>query len=300
MTLAELKDFIKDNKLSDDLLVFKCEDDNGHFLANQYIDEICRTKQLVRTPIDSLEAITASSNSFMYSSDTTLFVIHAEKFDELYKGYYDFKNVIIVCDKVDKKVEAILTDSIITFPKLETWQIVAYIKTQISSLPDEQIEQLITACKNSVYKIQSEIDKLALFKPEEQANILAMLINTENSDLFDMPVFVVSDAIAKKEKLPIIRYLLHKQSCDIEALGIVTILLNKYKQILLATYTDGSCLNLSPKQINAIRYYNKGFSQEYLMNKIEFLSSIDYKLKNGELDISKDALMGYVLCSCFC
>ena len=298
MNIIDLKEYITEDKLSDDLLVFICADDNAKFLADQYIAEISQRKNLALNAIQSLSSYSSNVAGFMLDPDTTLSVLRVEKFEELYKGYYNFKNVVVICDKIDKKVEAVVSDFVIKFPKVEDWQMEAFIKTQIQGLTDEDIKWLVGACKNNMYKVQTELDKLKLFKPEEQRDVLIAMKEAENSDLFNMQVFELSDAVVRKKLFIVLDFLKHKQSCDFDVFPIISLVLKKLKNVLFTFYAKGA--GLTPKEFNATKYYDKDikYSQEYLMNKIEFLSDIDNKLKTGALDISKDALLDYVLCGC--
>lgn len=298
MDIIDLKSYIIEDKLSDDLLIFVCEDDNSKFLADQYVNEISQRKNLVIKAISSLTRVENSLASFMSGPDSTLYVLRSEKFDEVYKDYYNFRNTIVICSKLDKKVEALISDFVIKFPKVEPWQMEAFIKTQIAGLTDTDIKWLVEACRNNMYKVQTELDKLKLFKPEEQRDILIAIKEAENSDLFSMQAFELSDAIVKKKLFIVLDFLKHKQNCDFDVFPIISLVLTKLKNILLAFYAKGA--GLTTKQYNATRYYDKDscYPQEDLMKKIEFLSEIDNKLKTGALDISKDALMDYVLCGC--
>ena len=56
-------------------------------------------------------------------------------------------------------------------------------------------------------------------------------------------------------------------------------------------------IGLSTGQVNMYQKYYTGYPLDYLMNSIRFLSSLDYKLKTGLLDMSDDQLFDYIICN---
>ena len=59
-----------------------------------------------------------------------LSVLRVEVFDE-FAEYKDIKNVIVICDKLDKKIEKVVADFVLTMPKLVDWQVVDYILEEL-------------------------------------------------------------------------------------------------------------------------------------------------------------------------
>lgn len=309
MTLQELKTDIINNSLSDDLLVLVCEENT--FLANQYIDEISAQKCLSINKINSLnETSELSALSLVFDFDNHLNVLRTDIFDEKLEDYSQFKNTIVVCSKVSKEIEKLISDYTVKMTKLEPWHVEAYAKLLCPELSNKDIEWLYNASNKDIYKVLNELDKITIFAPEERYKIFAALKDDRASDLYVQDIFTFIDAIIKKDKITLLEGLRHKQellNClkqkgktEFDPIGISTLLLTKAKQILFITkgsHLDNAKLGLSDKQAWAIKKNYSNYSETSLIKMIDFLSKIDLRLKSHELDFNNnEALLDYIIC----
>jgi DNA polymerase III delta subunit len=111
-----------------------------------------------------------------------------------------FENTVVICNKVDKKLESVLADYIIQVPALKDWQVYDYVKQICRELDQLEIEWLYKVANGNIYKIESELDKLLLFHPKARKQVLAHLRFDENSDLYNLSVFELCDAIIYNKK----------------------------------------------------------------------------------------------------
>jgi len=139
-----------------------------------------------------------------------------------------------------------------------------------------------------------------LLFPDKHKEILNELRYDPGSDLVSLTSYKLADAIINRNKLILLDYFEHKKAfMNIEPLALVGLLLTKAKQILLITQNSGKTaaeIGCSSAQYNYILKNCRGFSSEYLGDLIRSLSSIDLKLKSGLLEMSKSALLDYIIC----
>src|SRR5574344_1605478 len=102
MTLEELKNSILDNTLSDEFIILKCED--NFFIADQYVDMICKNKCMSKEIVDSIFSNTDTSLSLIFNYDNVLSVVKVDEFNEDDDNYSRFTNTIVICKSIDKKI----------------------------------------------------------------------------------------------------------------------------------------------------------------------------------------------------
>ena len=128
-----------------------------------------------------------------------------------------------------------------------------------------------------------------------------MLDDNGYSDLTDLNIFNFTDALILHDMQKVISMMKEMELIDIEPLAVVTILLKKFKQ-LLAVKTNNQTyikeLKMSDKQVWYLKNNQASkFSEGKLINNIEFLTGIDYQIKSGNLDLSRDNLLSYITCN---
>ena len=296
MNIAELKDKINDHSLTENFFIFLHP--KNTFLPNQYIDAICaelKLEKLVCTSIFEQE----SALSLVMPEDMNMRVIYAEEFNEICEDYSRFCNTIIVCEKIDKKIQKLVEDFVIEFPKLADWQIKDYIKSKCPALEQEYIDWLYQATAGDIHRIANELDKLLLFPPEEHSTILVALKNAPGSDLFNLDFYKFMDAIMDNNMDVIRSYLIHQKACNFDIFALTNSLLSKAKNMLLAGYCPNITaedLEMTPKQFYFYRNAaGKIPSTTQLRKMINILSRIDLKVKSGELDLKNNRQIDYIL-----
>ena len=295
MTLIELKKCIESQVIPDDFIIFLCSENS--FIANQYIDAICEINNLTRTSISTLQE-QASALSLVLGRTDELNVLKVDTFDEFLIDYSNLTNTVVICNKIDKKVKPLVEDYIVEVPKLTEWQVKSYIKLICPILDQDEVNWLYQAANGDVYKIVNEVDKIKLFpNSTEQKQILNELRFSPESDLYAVSIYDIADAIIRNNKAFILDYLRHKEA-NFDLMSIVGMTLQKVKNIILVLHDSGktaSEIGLSERAPFAIKNAWGGFPLMRLQFLLQFLSSIDLKLKSGALDMSKEAQIDYLL-----
>ena len=294
MTLMDLKKSIEAQNISDDFMIFLCSESS--FIADQYIDAICEINNLVKTRINTLQD-QASALSLVLESTDELKVMKVDTFEEALIDYSDLKNTVVVCNKIDKKVKPLVEDYIIEIAKLADWQIKSYIKLICPVLNDDELDWLYQATEGNIYKMINEVDKIKLFPVPEQRSVLDAIRFSPDSDLYSVSIFDLADAIIRNNKLFVLDFLRHK-NINFDLMQIVGATLQKVKNIILVTQNSGktaSEIGINDKYMYRLRKDWNGFPESRLKALLEFLSSIDLKLKTGSLDISKEAQIDYLI-----
>lgn len=294
MTLMDLKKSIEAQNIPDDFMIFLCSENS--FIADQYIDAICEINNLVKARINTLQD-QASALSLVLGSTDELKVMKVDTFEEALIDYSDLKNTVVVCNKIDKKVKPLVEDYIIEIAKLADWQIKSYIKLICPVLNDDELDWLYQATEGNIYKMINEVDKIKLFPVPEQRSVLDAVRFSPDSDLYSVSIFDLADAIIRNNKPFVLDFLRHK-NINFDLMQIVGATLQKVKNIILVTQNSGktaSEIGINDKYMYRLRKDWNGFPESRLKALLEFLSSIDLKLKTGSLDISKEAQIDYLI-----
>ena len=119
-------------------------------------------------------------------------------------------------------------------------------------------------------------------------------------DLSPLNIFNFTNAILKKDKMTIMSVLEDIDSIDVEGTGLITILHKNFKQLIdvqIGKNTTAESLGMSPKQYKAVQYNCGKYTSDALVKVFEFITGLDYKLKSGQLDLSNQRLIDYIVCS---
>ena len=294
MTLMDLKKSIEAQNIPDDFIVFLCSENS--FIADQYVDAICEINNLVKTRINTLQD-QASALSLVLDSTDELKVMKVDTFEEALIDYSDLKNTIVICNKIDEKVKPLVEDYIIEIAKLADWQIKSYIKFICPVLNDDELDWLYQATEGNIYKMINEVDKIKLFPVPEQRSVLDAIRFSPDSDLYSVSIFDLADAIIRNNKPFVLEFLSHK-NLNFDLMQIVGATLQKVKNIILVTQNSGktaSEIGINDKYMYRLRKDWNGFPESRLKALLEFLSSIDLKLKTGLSGTSKETQIDYLI-----
>ena len=296
MTLMQLKDFIINKTIPEDFMIFVCPD--NHFLAKQYLTEISEQKTGKINNIKSIYEPLQNTLYLLTDQEDALNVLVTETFDEKAEDYSQFTNTIVICDKIDKFIESVVTDFIIDMPKFQSWQIEDYVKTFSSSLDPDDIKWLVESSKGDIYRVLNEIDKVLLFDKDEQRQLLSEIRSDPQSDLYNFDLFKIVNAFVDGDMPVLYDFLRRKDFDTLEPIMLSNRILSSLKNILLITQNptvSAEDLGVSPAQQRAIKYKYKTLNIEAVKHKIKFLASIDLDLKSSKLDLSKQDLMNYLV-----
>lgn len=307
MNVAELKKEIENKKLSFDFLVLQWSDTS--FLANQYLNEIIKIKNVPVKYIDDLSEIGRVNGLMMFyleenkSIDFT--VLKTSKLTLKESDLSKCKNLVIICEKIDDDTKQLLINNnyLVELPKLLTWNILDYGSMKCPGLTEKSLESLLNDIKD-IYRFDNELNKISIFEKDEQRQILSLLCKEHNFQEFgNLAINDYVDAIEKKDINKALRVLENIEHIDIEGTGLVTKLLYKFKALALFKTTLNATptkLKMSDKQFSFYRtVLDKVYNLNQVINIIEFLTTIDSSLKMGNLDMSNHRLVDYITCRVF-
>ena len=293
--LKKLKNDIVNKRISKEPMIFIYK--GNKFLVEQYINAIADIKKAEKIYLtESLEIPSESNSLFDNNINNYLYIKTTEKLSD----FKYFENCIYVCKEiVDNRND--LKPYIYEFPELENKYILEYAKTRLKGLSNVEIEWLCNICGYNIYRIASEIDKIALFDKDMQEYIFQRINEDDGySDLSMLNIYNFTSAIIKKD-LKMIKDILEEfDRIDIEPTGVVTILKKNFRNIIdiqMNPKASPELLNMPEKQFKAIKYNCGRFTNEELIKIYELLTSIDIKLKTGLIDnkIIVDYLLSKIL-----
>ena len=186
---------------------------------------------------------------------------------------------------------------IVIFPELLHWQILDYAKLKLPGLDNNEVEWLVSICKDDINRLSNEIDKISIFSRGAQKLMLKEMQESNNyRDLNPLTIFNFSNAILKNDVAGMEDVLKNIDDIDVEPTGLVTILLRNYKNFIDVKLTPGITaedLGMNYKQFNAIKWGSSNYNKAQLVSIYEMLTSIDFKLKSGNLE--NDSIVDYVI-----
>lgn len=293
MDLQTFKTNVLNGQPPTQLVVLLCAE--NFFIADQYINTLCektgKEKRLINSIFEQ-----DSANSLVFDYTETINVLKTETFNEAAEDYSVFENTIIVCNKLEKKLESALADYIIKIPALKDWQVFAYIKQVCPELDDLETKWLYNASGKNIYKIEFELDKLLLFHPKERKKALACLRFSQDSDLYALSIFEFCDAIIYNRKDILVEYFRHRATINFELMPVIGVLLPKIRNLILVKHAGKRAAEIG---ISDGQYYyltkDPYLSLEHLQKLLQIVSNVDLQLKSGLLDIPKDAQIDYVI-----
>lgn len=290
--IRELKNKIENNTLDDAILIFKYNKADFEFLCEHYVNEIAKVKKLEKIYISSLDELVGNTNSsddFFTAENIKPPYLYIYKTDTLLSlgEYYDVKNLIIICGKVSKDIKIDYID----FPAVQNWQIEDFVKMRAPGLNDDMIKWLCNICKYDFYRLDNELKKIEIFDKKSQPIIFNQMSDEGVfSDLNTLNIMSLTNAIMQKDLFTINTILSDLKNIDIEATGLCTLLLRQFKCNIevegnRAWNPDLLC---TEKQFNYLKRNHAKYSTIQMYNIYEFLTSLDMRLKSGELQFKAD------------
>lgn len=290
--IRELKNKIENNTLDDAILIFKYNKVDFEFLCEHYVNEIAKVKKLEKIYISSLDELVGNTNSgddFFTAENIKTPYLYIYKTDTLLSlgEYYDVKNLIIICGKVSKDIKIDYID----FPAVQNWQIEDFVKMRAPGLNDDMVKWLCNICKYDFYRLDNELKKIEIFDKKLQPIIFNQMSDEGVfSDLNTLNIMSLTNAIMQKDLFTINTILSDLKNIDIEATGLCTLLLRQFKCNIevegnRAWNPDLLC---TEKQFNYLKRNHAKYSTIQMYNIYEFLTSLDIRLKSGELQFKAD------------
>lgn len=286
MEIKNLKSNIINKTLSDQSMIWVYSDNK--FLCEQYIQEISKIKGYDICYLDNLDRFKTIS-IFDSVDDSCLFVYNIQRYeDEIDLSL--IKNLIIVTNKYKGKFDYC------DFPKLEQWQIIDYVYSICNGVDKQDLDWLMELCNYDIYRLQQEINKILIFPEVERKYLFKDFISSDIfSDLANKTIYDFSNAIQSKNIHEIVSIYKQLENCDIEPLGLVTILYNNFRKmirVVLQKFATEENTGLKKNQIYAIKKASEKYNNQQLIDIFKLLCGIDFKLKTGEMPA--DLILDYV------
>lgn len=292
MTIFDLQNQIEENSIQDFPIIFVETKDN--FISRQYIERISQIKKMSITYIDLQDLY---SYNDIFNVDNSIRVLKIDKLDINDNIIFNQKNLFIVTNLVDKNTKKIYNDIVIDLPVLTKDNIKEYVYSKLGNLNQKDIDYLLDICNYNINRLQLEIDKILLFKTNEQPNVFqSFKADDIFSDLSSKTIFDIINAISKKDVNKLKDVYKDIDKIDINDMGLLILLINNFTNIIkvqLSTSGYNETMGISEKQYNAIKYSCGRYSKEQLLKIFEFLTSIDKKIKTGE--VSMNILRDYMI-----
>ena len=151
-------------------------------------------------------------------------------------------------------------------------------------------------CNYDIYRLQQEINKILIFPEVERKYLFKDFISSDIfSDLANKTIYDFSNAIQSKNIHEIVSIYKQLENCDIEPLGLVTILYNNFRKmirVVLQKFATEENTGLKKNQIYAIKKASEKYNNQQLIDIFKLLCGIDFKLKTGEMPA--DLILDYV------
>ena len=303
MNIELLKAQIENRNIPNDLIVFKYGDND--FIPRQYIKHIAKIKNLDIQYIENLENIVTDVTDIFGTTkiqENILKVLFTKELNYIdtckTKTILDEPNIIIVISKfATKPVEKLFENNTVYVPKLEEWQIKDYVYSMADGIDPSKLNPLIDLCKGDIYRLHKELDKISIFTPNERNYIYDDFVSDGIfSDLTTYGIFNFTNAIAKRDYASLKAVMKEINSIDITPMGLLILLYQTFRNIVCIQLNPAPTpdnTGLSQKQLYALKYSCGYYTKQQLLSIFEFLTSIDGKIKLGEMPM--EILTEYIL-----
>lgn len=290
MELSELKKALHANiKISLPLIFI----DKLRFLSRQYIEAIALAAGKPLAYIEDLKAIPSKDNLFVSYDDCVYVYICDTLTQDLPKDC----DICVITTKIDDNIRETITSPIITVPTLESWQITEYAYTKGEGISKVNIDWLLELCKDNIYRLDFELNKFLLFEKGQRDQLFKLFV-TEGmyDDLTSFSSFSLANALIIKDFESISQVLSELHNIELSPMGFISLLYNNFTNVIniqLNPTATAESLGMSSKQFIAIKYRINKYTREQLISILDFLTSLDLKLKQGFLPI--DIMIEYVV-----
>lgn len=299
MKIETLKEQIENKSVGSEPLIFLYEDIN--FIPLQYIVEIARIREKDIEYIDSLASIGSNVNDIFGGTtvSNSLRVLITKELEDINEKFKYETDLYVVVNKIkDKACIEKLSDSVVIVPKLEDWQIKDYVYSLAEGIDTKSLDWLIEATGNDIYRLENELDKFKLFQEAERKYLFEdMLSDGAFVDLSNFNVFNITNAVTSRDYNTLKNALKEIKSFDAEPLGVVTLLYNGFRKLILVWLANNpttESTGLKSGMIWAIKNQPRVFTKEQLLSSFLLLTNIDKMLKTGYIDTSW--LIDYLIC----
>ena len=298
LKFEDVKQSIIDNCFNYPFIIFQYSD--NPYIAYQYVNEISKQKNKPLNYIDNLESIEHNIVDIFVTNniDDGIKVYSCEVFDSLSDNLIRQDNLIVICKKIDKSSQTKFEENICKLPNLELWHLKDFAYSLAEGVDTKELDWLIEACNKDIYRLSNELDKLKLFSAQEQKYLFDdMKFEGAFRDLSTFNVFNITNSVTSKDFNTLKNALKEIKSFDAEPLGVVTLLHDSFKKlilVLLASNPTEQNTGLKSNVIYAIKKSPCMFNKNQILDAFQFLNNIDFMLKTGKIEIPW--LIDYTIC----
>ena len=301
MLLQDIKTQIETNSIRNTFIIFRCDD---KFIVKQYYKAISQQLNKKIDYIDNLYSLTNKSVDIFFqdsTEDKNLRVHITDTFDFYNKDLLDEQYLIIICNKVEKNTAEIYKDYIVEVNPLEYWCIKDYLYSILKGVDTKYIDWLMENCNYDINRLQLEADKLLIFEENERNIVFTQMLEDDAfSDITNKTIFNFTDAVVKKDIAKLRTIYEDIDNIDIEDIGLVTVLYQNFRKLLqvwMANNPTPESTGLNSKQIYAIKKLPRVWNETQLVDILELLTSIDFRIKSGTMpmNILRDYLVVNIL-----
>ena len=160
---------------------------------------------------------------------------------------------------------------------------------------------MIENCNYDINRLQLEAEKLLVFEENERNIIFNQMLDDDAFiDMTNKTIFDFTDTIVKRDINKLNSIYDDIENIDIEAIGVVTVLYQNFKKLLQVWGSKNptpESTGLNSKQIYAINKLPRIWNETQLVDILELISSIDYRIKIGSMpmNILRDYLVVNIL-----
>lgn len=299
MKLFEYKNLMVQQKAPKRLVIFEYEDVNAKFIAEQYVNYVATYRKAIINYFDNIDdLINPVEDLFAVSTvdkNEYVKVLFIDKLEYQYEELLNMDNLFIIT----KKVESVdfYENYIIKVKKVLEWQIKDYIYSTGLGADTRALDWLLAVCKNDMYKVHTELQKIYIFKQKDRHELMKQFIEDGIfTDLSNYTIFNFILAIITKDTESIAKIYMDIDKLGLSVPGFITLVYQNLRNLILVKYNLSSStqsLGLSDKQIYAINKTPLAFNLEQIQKAFQFVCDLDERFKSGQID--KDIVVDYTI-----
>ncbi len=231
----------------------------------------------------------------------------ADFWNEELKRLPDYCILLFIEDSVDKRSSVYKTMSkagtVVEFAYLKPYELTAWVQGEVlkakKKMSKNVIEYFVSVCQDGLINLKNELDKLLSACDEEitETDVKRMVSKSLNVQVFDL-----SDCIMEKRSDRAFSILSDLKTSRESAFNILYLLNSTFDKMLLCKLmlSEGATSaevekRLGLPQFIAKKYYNgaKGFSEEFLAERVSRVPELDLAIKQGKI-AEWDALYKFI------
>ncbi len=223
------------------------------------------------------------------------------------KNLPDYCVLLFIEDSVDKRSSLYKTisknGSAVEFAYLKPYELTAWVQGEVlkakKKMSKNVIEYFVSLCPDGLISMKNELDKLLSLATEEisEYDVKRMVSKSLNVQVFDL-----SDCIMEKNTDKAFAILEDLKTARESAFTVLYLLNSMFDKMLLSKLmlAEGCPTAEVEKRLGlppfiAKKYYNgaKGFSEEFLTERVKRVPELDLEIKQGKI-LEWDALYKYI------